>query len=83
MPRYSEQFKRDAVALYDNAIDTNYTHSIGIQKAKSSPSDTPSQTHILTLNPRNIDKTQIIPLSVTKRELCSSNWARTSCLNPI
>ena len=34
MPRYSEQFKRDAVALYDNAIDTNYTHSIGIQKGQ-------------------------------------------------
>ena len=32
-------------ALYDNAIDTNYAHSIGVQKAKSSPSDTPSQTH--------------------------------------
>ena len=38
-------------ALYDNAIDTNYTHSIGIQKAKSNPHDTPGQTHFLTLNP--------------------------------
>ena len=39
-------------ALYDNAIDTNYTHSIGIQKAKSNPHDTPSQTHFLSFNPQ-------------------------------
>lgn len=40
-------------ALYDNAIDTTYTHSIGIQKRPDlTPATRRPQTHILPLSPK-------------------------------
>ena len=42
----------ERAALYDNAIDTNYTHSIDIQKGHIYSPRHAAQIHILSFNPR-------------------------------
>ncbi|CAB0631315.1 hypothetical protein CIP107561_00350 [Corynebacterium diphtheriae] len=48
--------------LYDNAISTEYSHSVGIKKAPSASPRHAKQTHFSLLNPHTVTETISIHL---------------------